>query len=65
MVILQWKFPNNILCVTNLSLYKTWRHTEGVNVEFHSLLITGLDGVSGQLHSPAALVPERFAPLTI
>jgi hypothetical protein len=46
-----------------LSLWTSWRHIGGVQVEFQSLLTSTLDRVCGQLHAPA-VYPRRSAPGT-
>jgi len=34
-----------------------------VQVQFHAFLSSALDGISGQLHAPAALTPEKEPPV--
>jgi len=35
----------------------------GVEIQLHAFLTSALDGVSGQLHAPAALPPEKEPPV--
>jgi len=43
----------------NFSLGMPRTHREGKEVQFHSFLISALDGASGQLHNVAPLPPGK------
>jgi hypothetical protein len=51
---------NLSLCLFKHHVMKTYKR---VQVQFHAFLSSALDGISGQLHAPAALTPEKEPPV--